>query len=263
MARAAHRPRDRLGVAQIVRLLGVHDGQIRPQHPGGRDAGAQVEPRQGVAAQGLGVLRRHDPPAARPVAVREGGVEQPPPDPPTLMLGRDGEERETPEPLAHDRVRAAHHLAVDLGDPLPAGIELEVAREAQQGARLALGLIAGRAVVAEHAVGDVLDPIGVLESHPADEDVAAAVLSFAHGRTQAEAVARPHDAAPLAAQGVCAGVQRVPAVPQPPPSPQGLPRVRPLRRQGSGRARSRARPRSRSLGAPRSDRHGRRRRQRR
>ena len=194
MARAAHRPRDRLGVAQIVRLLGVHDGQIRPQHPGGRDAGAQVEARQGVAAQCLGVLRRHDPPAARPVAVREGGVEQPPPDPPTLMLGRDGEERETPEPLAHDRVRAAHHLAVDLGDPLPAGIELEVAREAQQGARLALGLIAGRAVVAEHAVGDVLGPIGVLGSHPADDDVAAALLSFAHGRPQAEAVARPHDA---------------------------------------------------------------------
>ncbi|CAA9466622.1 MAG: hypothetical protein AVDCRST_MAG38-838, partial [uncultured Solirubrobacteraceae bacterium] len=68
------------------------------------------------------------------------------------------------------------------------------------------------------------------------------------GRPQAEAVALAHQQAPLAAQAVGPGDQRVPPVP---PAPSSAPCVRPLRnlrwphRRHAGRRR--ARPRSRSL----------------
>ena len=127
---AAHRARYGLGRAQIARLVDVHGGQIRAQHPGGGDARAQVEARQRVATHGARVLGGHDPPAARAVAVRERRVEQPPPDPSALVLGRDREQPEAPEPLSQDRVRRPHHRSVYLGDPLTVRIELEVAREA-------------------------------------------------------------------------------------------------------------------------------------
>ena len=67
-----------------------------------------------------------------------------------------------------------------------------------------------------------------------------ATLLAAHGRPEAEAVAQPHVQAPRDAQDQRADVQRVPAVPQPPPSAPGLPDLRVLRRPGGGRARERA-----------------------
>ena len=68
----------------------------------------------------------------------------------------------------------------------------------------------------------------------------ALLASWRDGRTQAEAVTRPNHAASLAAQDQRAGVQRVPAVPQPPTATPGVPGVRELQGPRDSRRHRRA-----------------------
>ena len=90
------------------------------------------------------------------------------------------------------------------------------------------------------------DPVRVARRCCARSRPPFATLLAAHGRPEAEAVALAHEQAPLDAQDLGAGVQRVPAVPPAAAPAPGLPALRLLRRsRGRARARPRSRPRAR------------------
>src|SRR5919198_3374446 len=78
--------------------------------------------------------------------------------------------------------------------------------------------------------------MGGRRESPVIPGLPTASLLARHGGPQAEAVARAHEQAPVAAQDLRADDQRVPAVPPPAPAASGLPELRDVRGSRGDRA---------------------------
>ena len=167
MRGAAHDPVDLGGERQVGERAGadVRRRLHAPRAAARRQRRVQVQTEPRVAAQGARIARGEHDPAAGVVAVLAGAGQQLAADAARLGLGADHEQRQAPDPLAHQRHRAPDHAAPALGHPGAAGVggEQMVDAHAPRGDRAGrLGRLAEAAAeVLEGLDADVEDRVDV------------------------------------------------------------------------------------------------------
>ena len=196
-----------------------------------RDAGPEVEPGARVDAHRLGVVRAHDELAARALGVGQRGVDAGACRcPGRLQVGEDGEQATGPRCPSRTSAMAIPMISARRPRP-PRRRRGRSRRRCERVAPSGSAAVLVERRAAEGAADARRVAGGATSSGCKRADLARDRLPWrAHGRPEAEAVARAHEQAPLPAQGRAPDGQRVPDVPQPAPPAPRVPGVRHVRR---------------------------------